>query len=539
MSNSIQQTINDTLWAACDTFRGVVDSDQYKNYILEFMFFKYISDRWRDVYAQLKEQYGDNEERIQRKMSREKFQMPPACDFYILADHPNHETLAEKKARPIVDNEGKPITTPDKQKDRPLGERINLMLDAIQEKNPSLRGLFTSDFNSSRIGEEEERHDRLKNLLNDFNKPELDFRPSVIGSVDILGDAYMYLIEKFASGAGKKGGEFFTPNTISSLLAKLMQPQERHRIYDPTCGSGSLLLTVAKEIKSNQGERSQDFALYGQESNRDTWALCNMNMLLHNVEGHIEKGDTIRNPKHIEGNQLKSFDIVVANPPFSLDKWWDADKAKADIFGRFELGVPPKSKGDFAFILHMIASAQHGSGKVGVIIPHGVLFRGSSEGKIRQQLIEQNLLEAVIGLPSNLFMGTGIPAAILIFNKAKTTTDVLFVDASAHFLSGKNQNELSEEHIQNVVEQYVQFQQDSPLEDSEGKVQKDKFAYRASLAEIKENDYNLNIPRYVDTFEEEEPVDIPATQAKINQLEQELQQVKEQMNVYLKELNLL
>ena len=291
----------------------------------------------------------------------------------------------------------------------------------------------------------------------------------------------------------------------------------------------------------NNFNGSKKYALFGQEAIGSTWALAKMNMFLHGEDNHrIEWGDTIRHPalKDKDGTGLLHFDVVTANPPFSLDKW-GAEQAKDDSFGRFELGIPPKSKGDFAFILHMIASTQHDSGKMGVIIPHGVLFRGSSEGKIRQQLIEQNLLEAVIGLPSNLFMGTGIPAAILIFNKAKTTTDVLFVDASAHFLSGKNQNELSEEHIQNVVEQYVQFQQDSPLEDSEGKVQKDKFAYRASLAEIKENDYNLNIPRYVDTFEEEEPVDIPATQAKINQLEQELQQVKEQMNVYLKELNLL
>lgn len=532
MSTTKQETINQALWNACDTFRGVVDSDQYKNYILEFMFFKYISDKWIDKYEQLQEQYGDNEERIHRKMALEKFQLPKACGFYILAEHPDHETDAEKKARPVVEEKSS-------QKSKSLGERINEMLGAIQDANPKLNGLFTSDFNSNRIGEEEERHDRLKNLLKDFDKPELDFRPSVIGSVDILGDSYMYLIERFASGSGKKGGEFFTPHTISLLLAKLMQPQPGHRIYDPTCGSGSLLLTVAKEIKNEAGEQSSNFVLYGQESNRDTWALCNMNMLLHNAEGHIEKGDTIGNPKHIEGTHLKSFDIVVANPPFSLDKW-GAGKAADDVYKRFEMGVPPKSKGDFAFILHMIASAQHGSGRVGVIIPHGVLFRGSSEGKIRKQLIDNNLLEAVIGLPSNLFFGTGIPAAILLFNKGKaTTTDVLFVDASAEFLSSKNQNELSEEHVQQVVDQYVQFQKEAPIAGEEGRLQKDKFAYRATLAEIVENDYNLNIPRYVDTFEEEEPVDIKATQAAIARLEEELEQVKQEMNVYLKELNLL
>ncbi len=534
MSSTTQQdTINQALWSACDTFRGVVDSDQYKNYILEFMFFKYISDKWLDTEEQLREEYGDDEIRIQRKLDREKFKLPPACSFYILADSPEHETEAEKKARPVVDSKTK------QQKVKSLGERINEMLGAIQDYNPQLDGLFTADFNSNKIGEESERYARLKNLIDDFNKPELNFRPSVIGSVDILGDSYMYLIERFASGSGKKGGEFFTPHTISLLLAKLMQPQAGDRIYDPTCGSGSLLLTVAKEVTDKNGQRSDNFVLYGQESNRDTWALCNMNMLLHNVDGNIEKGDTIGNPKHIEGLALKSFDVVVANPPFSLDKW-GADKAGDDIYKRFEYGVPPKSKGDFAFILHMLASTQQGNGRTGVIIPHGVLFRGSSEGKIRKKLIDDNLLEAVIGLPSNLFFGTGIPAAILIFNKGKKhTTDVLFVDASAEFLSSKNQNELSEEHVQNIVDQYVQFQKDAPIEGEEGRLQKDKFAYRATLAEIIENDYNLNIPRYVDTFEEEEPIDIKATQAEIERLEKELVKVKEEMNVYLRELNLL
>jgi type I restriction enzyme M protein len=508
-----QTEINNALWKACDTFRGVVDPDDYKNYILEFMFLKYLSDKWKDTYDALKSQYGDKEELIQRKMSRQPYQLPEGCSFYDLVENMDKADL---------------------------GGRINKMVAKIEDENKlKLEGVFNADFNSNKIGEEKAKNERLKNLINDFNNPKLDFRPSVIGSVDIIGESYMFLIEKFASGSGKKGGEFFTPHNISVLLAKLMQPKAGSRICDPTCGSGSLLITVADQVKDPKGNKSNDFALYAQESNRNTWALCKMNMFLHNMDdAHISWGDTIRHPKHIEGDKLKTFDIVVANPPFSLDKW-GADSAANDIFNRFKIGVPPKSKGDYAFILHMIASAHHGSGKVGVIVPHGVLFRGSSEGRIRKELIENNYLEAVIGLPQNLFYGTGIPAAILVFNKGKSNTDVLFVDASKGYISGKNQNELGKNHIQKIVDVYSNFKKGKVLNSGHGIVLEDKFAYRATFDDIQENDFNLNIPRYVDTFEEEEPVDIAQTQEEIVQLEKELVSVRKKMNNYLKELNLL
>lgn len=508
-----QAEINNTLWKACDTFRGVVDPDEYKNYILEFMFLKYLSDKWRDTRAQLQAQYGNNEPLIERKMSRQPYQLPDGCSFYDLVDH---------------------LDKPD------LGARINKIVAKIEDENKlKLDGVFNADFNSNKIGDEKSKNERLKNLITDFNDPKLDFRPSVIGSIDIIGDSYMYLIERFASDSGKKGGEFFTPHAISVLLAKLMQPKAGSRICDPTCGSGSLLITVADEVKDEQGNPSKDFALYAQESNRNTWALCKMNMFLHNMDdAHMAWGDTIRNPKHIEGDRLKTFDIVVANPPFSLDKW-GADTAADDIFNRFAMGVPSKSKGDYAFISHMIASAHHGTGRVGVIVPHGVLFRGSSEGKIRKQLIELNYLEAVIGLPQNLFFGTGIPAAILIFDKGKTNRDVLFVDASKEYIDGKNQNTLGDEHIDKIVQVYNQFRIGKAINEGEGMVLADKFAYRATLAEIAENDFNLNIPRYVDTFEEEEAVDIAATQQAIQTLESELTTVRTTMQQYLKELNLI
>jgi len=284
---------------------------------------------------------------------------------------------------------------------------------------------------------------------------------------------------------------------------------------------------VAEEVKDGKGDQSNDFALYGQESNGSTWALSKMNMFLHDMDAaDIEWGDTINNPKLKEGDTLMKFDVVVANPPFSLDKWGH-EEASSDQYRRFWRGVPPRTKGDYAFVTHMIETAVESKGKVGVIVPHGVLFRGSAEGKIRQKLIDENLLEGVIGLPSNLFFGTGIPAAILIFNKGKgDNTDVLFIDASSEYEDGKKQNRLREQDITKVVETYKAFET------------VDKYAYRATLEDIKENEYNLNIPRYVDTFEEEEPVDIPALKKEIAGLESELADVRKEMDGYLKELNL-
>jgi type I restriction enzyme M protein len=296
-----------------------------------------------------------------------------------------------------------------------------------------------------------------------------------------------------------------------------------------------LLIKLGREVGSN------NFSLYGQENNGSTWALARMNMFLHEMDNaDIEWGDTINNHKLLEGEQLMKFHIVAANPPFSLDKW-GAEDAMADQYNRFHRGVPPKSKGDFAFVTHMIETAYEDVGRIGVIVPHGVLFRGSSEGKIREQLIKENLLEAVIGLPANLFYGTGIPASILIFNKGKgDNKDVLFIDASREYESGKNQNSLREDKdIKHIVDTYKAFKAAASLKTEEGSVVEDKYAYRASLKEIEENDFNLNIPRYVDTFEEEEPVDITATQKEISRLKSELKDVETQMENYLKELNLI
>ncbi|HLR26118.1 MAG TPA: type I restriction-modification system subunit M [Fodinibius sp.] len=491
-----QQEINQVLWSACNTFRGVVDSAEYKNYILVFLFLKYLSDIWKDHYEKYKEEYGDDEERIKRRMERERFKLPDDCTFDYLVRHQNDEDI---------------------------GDQINKILQKIEEANyEKLEGVFRNvDFNSeANLGKTRDRNRRLKNLINDFDKPKLNFRPSVIGTEDIIGNAYMFLIERFASDAGKKGGEFYTPNQVSTLLAKLLNPQPGDRLCDPAIGSGSLAITVAEEVEG------RNYRIYGQESNGSTWALCKMNMFLHGMDAaDIRWCDTIQRPELIEDDELMKYDIVTANPPFSLKKWGKED-AKDDPYNRFHRGVPPKSRGDYAFIQHMIEVAYEEKGKVGVIVPHGVLFRSGSEGKIRTKLIEENLLEAVIGLPENLFFGTGIPAAILIFNKAKETENVLFIDASDQFEKGTKQNKLRDQDIDKIVSTYRSFEEE------------DKFSYVAGPNEIKENDYNLNIPRYVDTFEPEPEVDIEETQQEIEDLEAELEEVQSKMNEYLKELNI-
>lgn len=497
MTTINQDEINNIVWKACDTFRGVVDPSEYKNYILVFLFIKYISDVWKDKYEELKKEFGDNEERIQRRLERERFKLDEICTYDYLYAHRN---------------------------DNQIGQLINQALEKIEEDNKvKLEGVFRNiDFNSDmQLGETKERNVRLKNLIEDFANPILDLRPSKVGNADIIGNVYEYLIAKFAANAGKKGGEFYTPPEVSILLSKLVEPKAGDRICDPACGSGSLLIKAANEVGSD------NYSLYGQESNGSTWALCKMNMFLHSKDNaRIEWGDTLNNPKLIEGDTTMKFDVVVANPPFSLDKW-GAEVASSDKYNRFWRGVPPKNRGDYAFISHMIETAVADGGKVGVVVPHGILFREGSEGKIRRHFIEQdNCLDAVIGLPQNLFFGTGIPAAILIFKKNRRSHDILFIDASREYESGKNQNILRDCDIKKIVDTYKK------------RVTIDKYSYVATLDEIKENEYNLNIPRYVDTFEEEEEIDIQATQKEIDELEKQLADVQKKMQGYLKELGL-
>lgn len=502
-SHASKNEIGQIVWAACDTFRGAVDPSEYKNYILTMLFVKYLSDLRKDILEDYTQRYNGDMVRVERAMKRERFVMPDEGTF---------DYLYERRDAANV------------------GEIINIALEKIEDANKSkLEGVFRNiDFNSEgALGQTKDRNRRLKNLLEDFADPRLDLRPSIIGNRDIIGDVYEYLIGQFAAGAGKKAGEFYTPPEVSILLAKLVQPKPGDRICDPACGSGSLLIRVAKETGS------KNYFLGGQESNGSTWALCRMNMFLHDMDGaQIEWCNTISNPRLLDHDELMRFNVVVANPPFSLKKW-GAEFAANDPYNRFHRGLPPASKGDYAFISHMVEIALEGEGRVGVIVPHGVLFRGAAEGIIRKQFIDENILEAVIGLPEKLFFGTPIPAAILVFNKARkpwaeAQTDrdkhILFIDASRDFESGTNQNVLREEDINHIFQTYLDFQ---PIE---------KYSTLATLADIQAADYNLNIPRYVDTFEEEEEVDIPAVQKEIEEIEAELIQVQAEMKKYLEEL---
>lgn len=503
--------IEKVLWDACDSFRNKIDSSRYKDYILAMLFVKYLNDIYNETKEKYIEKYKGDTTRVERAMRNERFTLSETSAFdYLYANRSDNE----------------------------IGQKINVALAEIENNNSEkLRNVFRAiDFNSTvDFGETKDKNAILRNLLEDFHK--LDLSPSQLDNADIIGDAYEYMIANFASDAGKKGGEFFTPSQVSKLIAELVSPQENDRIYDPTCGSGGLLLKAYKKVPSHK------VAVYGQEVNNQTWALCVMNMFLHNVDdAKIWQGDTLANPQNIKDDSLMKFQCIVANPPFSLDKWdsgflsglSDEEKKKEkmqasfDPFNRFAWGVPPASKGDYAFVLHMLHSLDENGGRMAVVLPHGVLFRSASEGKIRRQIIEFNLLDAVIGLPANLFYGTGIPACILVFKKNRGRKDVLFIDASSegNFEKGKNQNILRDCDISRIVETY------------KSRETVEKYSYLAKKEEIVENDYNLNIPRYVDTFEEEAPVDIDEVKDEISVIENEIAEVQSKMNEYLKELGL-
>lgn len=502
------QQINAVLWQAADTFRGKIDSSTYKDYILTMLFIKYLSDSYKEHLEEYTLRYEGDQQRIQRALSRERFVLDELSTFDYLYS---------------------------KRNDPEIGEIINKALERLENENTGkLRGVFRNiDFNSeAMLGKAKERNAMLRSLLEDFNK--LTLKPLVVGSEDVIGDAYQFMIERFASDAGKKGGEFFTPSMVSELLARLVKPRENDRIYDPTCGSGSLLIKVANQVSNKK------VAIYGQERNGQTHSLALMNMYLHGIDdAKIEWGDTLANPLHLEDGKLMKFQAIVANPPFSLDKWamgfageGNTDEkfkmeASLDQHRRFEWGVPPASKGDYAFVQHMLYSLAE-NGRMATILPHGVLFRGSSEEKIRQQIIEMNLLDAVIGLPENLFYGTGIPACIMVFKKDRKRSDIIFINASGdgNYDKDKNQNKLREEDICKIVETYEKYQTI------------DKYSYVATVEEIKNNDFNLNIPRYVDTFVEEVIIDLETVSANISKIKDELVEVEVQMKIYLEGLGL-
>jgi len=503
-----KENIEKVLWDACISFRNKIDSSIYKDYILSMLFVKYLSDTYNEKLKEYNEKFGEGSDRAQRMMKRERFVLDETSTFEYLYS---------------------------KRNDDEIGQIINKVLAKIEEENKAkLLGVFRNiDFNSEiMLGGQREKKAILKNILENFK--DLDLSPSMLTGNDVIGDAYEYMISRFASDAGKKGGEFFTPSQVSELIARVVKPKENDRIYDPTCGSGSLLIRAFKKVPNGKA------AMYGQEVNGQTHALAKMNMFLHSIDdATIWRGDTLANPQNIENDHLMKFQVCVANPPFSLDKWAmgfagegaNDDKFKMesslDKYHRFDWSVPPSSKGDYAFVLHMLYSLDD-NGNMAVVLPHGVLFRGASESRIRQQIIELNMLDAVIGLPSNLFYGTGIPACVLVFKKNRSRKNILFIDASGdgNYEKGKNQNILREQDLQRIVETYEAYE---VIE---------KYSYVATPEEIKENDYNLNIPRYVDTFEEEEQVDLDIVKGTLFSIKAQLSEVEAQMAKYLEELGL-
>lgn len=526
MSEEQKRILEQQLWNIANTLRGKMNADEFRDYILGFIFFKYLSEKmelfantilqedkisFRDITPKM----ADYKEYIEAVKEESLAQLG-----YFLKPEELFSEVARRGKGKNEENENF-----DESKTNFILEDLQRILTNIQlstmgtESEEDFDNLFEDmDLNSTKLGKTPDaRNAIIAKVLTHLDK--IDFRLDELES-DILGDSYEYLIGKFASGAGKKAGEFYTPQEVSKILARIVTTG-KHKlksVYDPTCGSGSLLLRVAREADVT--------AFYGQEMNRTTYNLARMNMILHGVhyrDFDIKQEDTLENPQHIH----KQFEAIVANPPFSAK--WSANPifTSDDRFSQYGK-LAPASKADFAFVQHMIYHLTE-NGIMAVVLPHGVLFRGAAEQHIRQYLIEnKNYLDAVIGLPANIFYGAGIPTCILVFKKCRENPDdILFIDASNDFEKVKTQNVLRDEHINKIIDTY------------RNRTEMEKYSYRASLKEIAENDYNLNIPRYVDTFEEEEEIDIQAVMREIKTLEARRAELDKEIEGYFKELGLV
>ncbi len=438
-----------SLWKSCDELRGGMDASQYKDYILTMLFVKYVSDKARNDSSSL-------------------IEVPPGGSF---------DDMIGAKG------------------DKEIGDKINKIIARLAEANDLQKVIDLADFNDEeKLGKGKEMQDRLSKLVTIFQ--DLDFRGSRAEGDDLLGDAYEYLMRHFATESGKSKGQFYTPAEVSRILAKLLginaDTPFSATAYDPTCGSGSLLLKVGDEAPKG-------LTLYGQEKDNATWALSKMNMILHSNEiADIRKGDTITNPQFTKGDQLETFDFVVANPPFSVKSW---SNGLENEFGRFEYGVPPEKNGDYAFLLHVLKSMKS-TGAAAVILPHGVLFRGNAEAGIRKRLLKQGFIKGIVGLPVNLFYGTGIPACIIVLDKknASVRTGVFMIDASKGFLKDGNKNRLRSQDLHKIVDVFTK------------QTELERYSRMVPLSEIADdkNDYNLNIPRYINSSEPEDIQDLHA-----------------------------
>lgn len=458
-------TLSNHLWESANILRGPVDAADFKTYIFPLLFFKRIADVYDEEYAiALKESKGDKA--FAQFPENHRFQIPKGCHW--------------KDIRAKSGN---------------IGHVLQKAMRCIEQANPdTLYGIFGDAqwTNKDRLSDE-----LLKNLIEHFSSLSLG---NINCQADILGQAYEYLIKKFADLTNKKAGEFYTPRSVVALLVQILAPKAGESIYDPACGTGGMLLEALHYVKEHDGNTNLMLGkLYGQEKNLTTSAIARMNLFLHGAEDfHIERGDTLRQPAFYSGDSLATFDCVIANPPFSLKKWGEEVWIN-DSYGRNFAGLPPGEKGDFAWVQHMIKSLALKTGRMAVVLPHGALFRMSKEGEIRHKLLEMDILEAVIGLASNLFYGANLAACILIFRETKPRAHrkkVLFIDASKEFKTGRAQNELLPEHVENIHCWYQNYT------DIKG------ICRVVNLAEIRENNYNLNILRYLEPANEKESITI-------------------------------
>lgn len=527
MSEDQKRILEQQLWNIANTLRGKMNADEFRDYILGFIFYKYLSEKM--------EMFADNILKQDKIKFREITTKTPQANEFLQAIR---EESLEKLGYFLTPEElfsevAKRGRGSNSESDNFDESKTNFILEDLQkiliniqlstmgtESEDDFDNLFEDmDLNSTKLGKSPDtRNAIIAKVLTHLDK--IDFKLNDSES-DLLGDSYEYLIGQFASGAGKKAGEFYTPQEVSKILAKIVTT-DKHRlksVYDPTCGSGSLLLRVAREVDDVSN-------FYGQEMNRTTYNLARMNMILHGVHYRkfdIKQDDTLEHPQHI----TQQFEAIVANPPFSAN--WSANPLHMsdDRFSQYGK-LAPASKADFAFVQHMVYHLAE-NGIMATVLPHGVLFRGAAELHIRKYLIEQkNYLDAVIGLPANIFYGTSIPTCILVFKKCRENPDdVLFIDASKEFEKVKTQNMLRTEHINKIIDTY------------RNRTEIEKYSRCAPLKEIATNDYNLNIPRYVDMFEEEEAIDIQVVMGEIKQLEAKRAELDKEIDGYLKELGLI
>jgi len=514
MSEEQKKQLQTQLWKIANELRGKMDADEFRDYILGFIFYKYLSEKMylyaNEILEADKTDYKKIDDRSEEGRKIIEVIKTDAVDKlgYFLKPSELFSSLVERRSSYTNILE-------DLEKILNGIERSTMGTDSEEDFDKLFSEL---NLNSDKLGRTvQARSELIGKVLTHLSKIDFHLEDS---EIDVLGDAYEYLIAQFASGAGKKAGEFYTPQEVSEILAKLVTNGKKQikNVYDPTCGSGSLLLRVARYV--------EDVGFfYGQELNNTTYNLARMNMILHDVRYDrfsLRQENTLEHPQHLE----EKFEAIVANPPFSAK--WSANQLfmNDDRFSQYGK-LAPKSKADYAFITHMIYQLDE-NGTMATVMPHGVLFRGAAEGHIRKYLIkEKNYLDAVIGLPANLFYGTSIPACVLAFKKCRENPeDILFIDASQHFEKVKNQNKLRQQDIDKIIKTYQERKTE------------DKYSYVAKLKEVEENDYNLNIPRYVDTFEEEAPIDLKEVTDEIKKIDSNMVEVDKKIKNYCDELNI-